>query len=108
MASSTVSNEDLEKKQTQIQKLREQIRDAATDNAQRAVSAENEIVNAQLDAEITNLQAQLRQVKADSSAKAIKAGTAGPLAQAKDQLAAATAAGEAPVGPVDTNKTDKE
>ena len=91
MASSSVSDEDLDAKRAKAEKLREQIAAAQSDKATKVAAAENEIVGAQLDAEVANLEAQLARIKGESSVKAVKEGAAGPLAQAKEQLAQAQA-----------------
>jgi sugar/nucleoside kinase (ribokinase family) len=109
-----VTEQDLQKKREKADKLREQIAEAEAQASSAVTNQSNEIEAAQLDAETARLEAQLARAKAAAKVTVVKEGTAGPLAAAKEQLEAAQAAKDAPVGPVDTNvgvetdKNDKE
>ena len=99
----TVSEEDLQRKRDKNDKLREQIAAAEADAEARSRSQANEIESAQLDAETARLEARLQQAKAAARVSVAKEAAVGPLAAAKEQLKAAQAAKDNPVGPVDTN-----
>jgi hypothetical protein len=98
-----LSEEDLQKKRDRADKLREQIAQAEAEASANVQAQANEVEGAQLDAEVARLETQLARAKAAAKVTVARSGASGPLAAAKDQLAAAEAAREAPVGPVDTN-----
>lgn len=98
-----VSAEELAKLREENEKLRDQIVEAQSTQAEREAEQAREVQYAQLSAEKVRLEADLSRAKEAAKAGAVKEGASGPLAAAKEQLAAATAAGKATVGPVDTN-----
>lgn len=105
--------QELQKKREKADRLREQIADAELAASTNAANATNEVEGAQLDAELARLETRLARAKQAAKVSVVNEGTAGPLAAAKEQLEAAQAAKDAPVGPVDTNagttdKNDKE
>jgi hypothetical protein len=101
---SAPSQEDLDKLRSSNETLREQITDAQTAQREHEVERAREIEYTQLQAEETRLKAQLAAVKEASKVGNVKAGTDALLQQAKNQLAAAQALAEQPVGPVDTTE----
>jgi molecular chaperone GrpE (heat shock protein) len=98
-----ISEDDLQKKRERLDKLREQIADAEAAASSSVQDQSNAIEAKQLDAEMARLEARLAQAKAAAKVSVAKEGAAGPLAQVTDQLEAAVAAKDNPVGPVDTN-----
>lgn len=98
-----ISEDDLQKRRDKANKLREQIADAEAAASTNVQEASNQIEATQLDAEIVSLEATLQRAKAAAKVTVAKEGASGPLAAVKDQLAAAEALKDQPVGPVDPN-----
>ena len=98
-----ISEEDLQKKREKADKLREQIAEAESTAASAVQDQSNVIEAAQLDGEIVRLETRLQQAKAAAKISVAKEGAAGPLAAVTEQLEAARAAKNAPVGPADAS-----
>jgi len=98
-----ISEEDLQKRRDKADKLREQIAAAEAAATSHVQDASNEFEAAQLDAEVARLETRLQHAKAAAKISVAKDGASGPLAAVKEQLEAAVAAKDNPVGPVDTN-----
>jgi predicted nucleic acid-binding Zn-ribbon protein len=99
-----ITENDLQKKRDRLDKLREQIADAETTASAHVTDQAYQVEMAQLEAEEARLETQLARAKASAKVTVAKDGATGPLQAAKEQLAAAQAAKEAPVGPVDPNE----
>lgn len=86
-----VTDEDIQKKQDKLAKLREQIADAHATREERESEASNEIIAAQLDAEEARLTAELVAAKESAKKANIRAGAADLLSQVKENEAVAAA-----------------
>lgn len=80
------SDEDLQKLQVEVQKLRDDVAAQEAAAATRARESDNDIAAAQLTAERTRLQAQLAAAKDAAKATNIKSGASAPLAAAKADM----------------------
>src|SRR3712207_3997498 len=94
------SQEDLDQKAADLQKLREQVADEEAKRVVREQEVANDVTMRQLEAEEAALRARLAVAKEQGKVSAVKEGAAAPLDAVKDQLAAAKAqeraAGAAP------------
>lgn len=89
------SEEDLEAKRQRNVKLREQIEAEHAKRVTREREAANDIVAVQLDVEGARLESELASAKEAAKVSTIKQGTAAPMANAKDAMAAAVEAQKA-------------
>lgn len=87
----TTSDEDLQKKRENVEKLRQQVADATLKREAAERSAVNDVMAAELDAEAARLEAQLVEAKQGSTKTAVSEGTAAPLAAAKETMEQAVA-----------------
>ena len=85
------SEEDLQRKAEELQKLREQVQDAETVRVEREREIANDVTMRQLEAEEAALRARLAVAKDAGKVAAVKSGAAAPLEAVKEQLQAATA-----------------
>lgn len=85
------TEEELDKKRDNNQKLRDQLAETQQKAAAAAYEQGLVVQGAQLDAETAALEAQLSAAKEAAKASNIKAGAAGPLQQANEAAAAVSA-----------------
>lgn len=85
------TDEELQQKQDNLVKLRQQVADADSKRVEAEKGLSNDILAAQVDAETTRLEVQLAAAKAASSGSAAKGGASAPLQAAKDDMAVAVA-----------------
>lgn len=89
------SDEDLQKVQAEVQKLRDQVAAEERKAADRARGLDNDIAAADLAAEKMRLETRLAAAKESGKASAVKAGASAPLAAAKQQMELAIAQAKA-------------
>lgn len=83
------SDEEVQTKQANVQKLREQVAAAEAQRVANETAVGNDIVMAQLDVEEARLQAQLAEAKSAATKTAVKEGTSTTMdALRADQAAA--------------------
>jgi hypothetical protein len=80
------SDEDLQKKRDEVQKLRDKVATANADADRKARELDNDVAAAQLDAEKVRLENELAAAKHRGSAAVVKAGVAGPLHSAQEAM----------------------
>lgn len=80
------SDEDLQAKSDEVQKLREQVAEEEAKREAREVELSNDVTMTQLQAEEANLQARLTLAKQAGKAGSVKSGAAAPLDAAKEQM----------------------
>lgn len=100
------TDEELQQKQENVAKLRQQVADA---NAKREINVKelsNDFIAQQLDVEQARLEIQLAEALANSTAKAAKAGAADLLQNSKDEMAAAVAQQKAAEEAAGSGSTD--
>lgn len=85
------SDEDLQRLQDDVTKLRDQVAAEHAKVEARSRAMNNDIAAAQLNAERVRLEAELSQARDMSKASTIKSASAGPLQSARDAVALATA-----------------
>lgn len=85
------SDEDLQKKREEAQRLREQVANEEAKRLEREREATNEIEAATLDAEIAQLKANLAAAKESAKVGVVKGGTSAPIEAAKDAMLRAQA-----------------
>lgn len=105
------SDEDLQKRAEQVQKLREQVADEEAKRTDRERALANDITMAQLDAEAAQLEARLQVAKNAGKVSEVKSGAQAPLDAAKEQMRVAQAQLEAAKNPdaaLDPDKTQPE
>lgn len=83
------SDEDLQKKQEHVEKLRQQLADEENKRVERETELSNDIAAGQLDAEAARLEAQLTAAKSANKVSAVKAGASAPIEAAKAEMATA-------------------
>lgn len=86
------SDEDLQGKRAEAQKLREQVAAEEAKRLERERNLTNELEGAQLDAEIAQLRANLAAAKEEAKPATVKAGGTGPLEAAREAMERAQAA----------------
>ncbi len=89
------SDDDLLKKQANVEKLRQQLVTAEASRVNRELELSNDVTAAQLDAEAARLEADLAVAKDLSRVTAVKSGASAPLDTARDLLKAEIARGSA-------------
>jgi hypothetical protein len=87
----SVSDEDVQKKADDVQKLREQVQDAEANRVSREAELSNQFTINQLEAEEAQLRARLAVAKEAGKVAAVKAGADAPLAAVKAQMEQAVA-----------------
>lgn len=85
------SDEDLQKKADDVQKLREQVADAEAKRVERERVVSNDLHMAQLESEEAALRARLAQAREASKVSNVKSGADAPLAAVQAQMEAAVA-----------------
>lgn len=85
------SDEDLQKMQDEVQKLRDKVAAERDTAARRTRELDNDVTAANLQAEKARLEAELAVAKDSNKVSNVKAGAAGPLGAAQDQLSLAQA-----------------
>lgn len=89
------SDEDLQKKQAHVQKLRQQLAAAEASRTAREAELANDVTAAQLDAEAARLEADLASAKDLAKVGSVKAAAAAPLDAARAAMKAELSRGEA-------------
>src|SRR5437868_11997458 len=92
------SDEDLQKQQERVAKLRGQVADAEMTRETRERELSNDITMTQLEAEEAQLDARLALAKQQGRVSAVKDGAAAPLDAAKEALTRSVAAEKAASG----------
>lgn len=83
------TQEDVDKARDRVNKLREQVSDARTSEAERVLAAQRDLDLASLEAEEARLKGELVTAKEAAKASTVKAGAADLLESVKDQRKAA-------------------
>jgi hypothetical protein len=89
------SDEDLQKKAEEIQKLRDQVANKEATREQREIDLANDITMKQLETEEAQLRARLNVANDAAKVSVVKDGAAAPLSAVEDNLKAAVAAQKA-------------
>lgn len=97
-----VEEKDLEQKRAKADKLREQIAEAEAKAAENTTAQQAEIEGAQLDTEIARLERRLAEAKEAAKVSVAKESASGVMDQVTEQLEAAVAHQQAPIGVVET------
>lgn len=85
------SDEDLRKQQDTVQKLRDQVAAKRAEAETKAREQDNDVAAAQLQAEEVRLRTELAQLRESSKTSNVRAGAAGPIEAAKQQVSLAEA-----------------